>query len=293
MREFRFLQKEMGYLLRNIVCINSSYSRYYANNITDNMRSLEHIRYLISRGIWSFTFEDAYREWGVNPKNELSFLRKEGRIVSPARGFYVIMPEETSLLGRLPVERYVHELMEHFGVPYYAGLLTAAEFHGSAHQSPQVFQVITSPARRTIKVKQTKIVFYRKKYVEKTPIVLRKTATGYFNVSTPEATFFDIIVYSRKLGGLDHVALITLELADRFTANGLGETARKYSIPIVQRGGYLLECLGFEQGAKVLESWLDSRNPRYSYLNPSGEKYREPKHERWKLIINDKVDIPA
>lgn len=257
------------------------------------MTPLEHIREMTSRGIWSFTFDEARRAWGVNPKDQLSILRKEGRIVSPARGFYVIIPEEMSLAGRLPIERYIHPLMQYLNAPYYAGLLTAAAFHGSAHQSPQVFQVVTNPWRRTITINQSKIVFYRKKSAEKIPILSKKTVTGYFNVSTPEATFLDLIAYNRRLGGLDHIALVISEMADIFTPNGLREAARNFSDPFVQRGGYLLEQLGFEKGANVLESTLVHRNPIYSYLNPGGDSAREPKNERWKLIVNQKVETPA
>ena len=31
------------------------------------------------------------------------------------------------------------------GLPYYAGLLTAARYYGAAHQQPQVFQVEPAP----------------------------------------------------------------------------------------------------------------------------------------------------
>jgi len=193
----------------------------------------------------------------------------------------------------VPVERYVDELMDYFGVPYYAGLLTAASFYGSSHQSPQVFQVMTNPARRAIQANKAKIIFHRKKSVDQTPVIHKKTATGFFKVSTPEATFFDMIDFNRRIGGLDHVALVASELTDTFTKKRLLEAVQKCRVPTVQRGGYLLERLGFEKGASAVGAWLRSQNPVYSYLDPPGKKYRDPKNGRWKLIINEPVEIPG
>ncbi len=41
--------------------------------------------------------------------------------------------------------------MEHLGAEYYAGLLSAAQIHGAAHQRPQVFQVVVGKNRPSIR----------------------------------------------------------------------------------------------------------------------------------------------
>ncbi|MFH1851056.1 MAG: type IV toxin-antitoxin system AbiEi family antitoxin [Candidatus Neomarinimicrobiota bacterium] len=254
------------------------------------MKPIDYIRELNNSGIWSFTFEEAQSSLGKDITAAIRTLRKKNRIIDPARGFYVIIPEEFSIAGRLPAERFINELMKFYRAPYYIGLLTAASFYGSAHQSPQVFQVVTNPSRRTIHYGQNKIVFYRKKNVDSILTDKRKTLTGYVNISTVETTFFDMIQFNQRIGGLDHVTLVASELVERFSVSSLKEVAMTFPLPIIQRGGYLLEVIGFEKGTAVLERWIRNQCPIYTYLNPSKGKLREPKHDRWKLIINDKLD---
>lgn len=273
----------------NIVCINSHIVRSYANIITV-MKSSRFIRNQVNQGIWSFTSEDYKRYTGSDPKDAMRVLRRKGAIFSPVRGLYVIVPEEARISGRVPVERYIDDLMNYIGAPYYAGLLTAAAFYGSAHQSPQVFQVITNIVRRAIHVGDNKIVFYLNKEVGNTPTEQRNTPTGYLRISTPEATFFDIVRFNRRIGGLSQAYAVISEMVDLLRISGLKDTAPIYKLPIVQRGGYLLEIIGFENGAVALEKWLGNQRPIYTYLNPSGKKDRRKKYARWKLILNEDLD---
>jgi len=185
------------------------------------MKPIDYLRELNNRGIWCFTFAEAQMSLGKNTSASIRKLRKENRIIDPARGFYVIIPEEMSLTGRLPAERFIDELMLFYKVPYYIGLLTAASFYGSAHQSPQVFQVITNPSKRSIQTVQNKIVFYRKQNLGLTPTKKRKTLTGYIKISTVEATFFDMLRFNRSIGGFAHIIIVTSELVERFTIAGL------------------------------------------------------------------------
>jgi len=185
------------------------------------MDYLEYLQDQISRGIWSFSAKEMAATLGLSPKDKLATLRKKGRIISPARGFYVIVPEEYIHSKRLPVDRYIDALMDYYSLPYYVGLLTAAYYHGSAHQSPQSFGVVTTRDRRNIQLGRNLIVFYRKIMTKTIPIVKRKTATGYFNLSTPEATFFDLVQFNRHLGGLSQVGLVLADMLERISPQSL------------------------------------------------------------------------
>ena len=79
------------------------------------------------------------------------------------------------------MDRYIDNLMRYYKAPYYVGLLSAAAYYGSSHQSPQILQVITNPSRRQIRKGRNKIVFYSKKNVRRTEKVLRNTPTGSIN----------------------------------------------------------------------------------------------------------------
>ena len=252
---------------------------------------MQYIQNLISRGIWSFTTEDITDYFGFYPKNKLVLLRNTGRIITPARGFHVIIPEEYVNSGRLPVERYIDALMKHYSRPYYVGLLTAASYWGAAHQSPQVFQVITNNARRNILINRNKIVFYEKKNVEEIPIAMRKSVTGYFNISTPESTFFDLVYFNQQVGGLENVGLILSELSERMKTGALLKAINNYPNANLQRGAYLMELLGLEKFCSILDKYLRKENIIYTYLNPSGSREGANKHKRWKLLINDTFEL--
>lgn len=81
-----------------------------------------------------------------------------GRIV-PAPGFYVIVPPEYRSSGCLPADQLIPAVMERLGLPYYAGLLSAAQYHGAAHHRPQEFQVMLAKARRAIRCGQLRVAF--------------------------------------------------------------------------------------------------------------------------------------
>ena len=49
--------------------------------------------------------------------------------------------------------------MDHLGLAYYAGLLTAAEYHGAAHQRPQVFQVVVEENRPEVSCGKIRVWF--------------------------------------------------------------------------------------------------------------------------------------
>lgn len=257
------------------------------------MNTLQYIQNLIGRGIWSFTTKEIRDYFGISPKDKLRSLRIKERIITPARGFHVIVPEEYRESGRLPVDRYIDALMAFYKKSYCVGLLSAASYWGAAQQSPQIFQVITNYDRRNIRVGRNKIVFYMKKNINTIPLTQRKTATGYFNVSTPEVTFLDLIYYYREVGGLEYAGTLLRDLVERIEIDSFYNIINHYPVPIIQRSGYLMELNGYKQYCDLLDKYFKQVNFIYTYLNPSGKKNRENKYERWKLFINESLDIDS
>ena len=110
-------------------------------------RTLNHLVDELQRsGRYSFTADEALASWSGSESalwRACSRLEKQGRIVSPRRGFYAIVPLEYRSAGAPPPEWYIDALMRFQGGSYYVGLLTAAALHGAAHQQVQAFQVVT------------------------------------------------------------------------------------------------------------------------------------------------------
>jgi hypothetical protein len=170
------------------------------------MTTTDFIDDLASRGRYHFTTADAGKWLGVSTvatRATLRRLREKGRIAVPSRGFHVIVPPEYRVVGCLPPEQFIPELMAHLAELYYVGLLSAAELHGAAHQRPQELQVVTLTNRPILHCGKARIRFIARRNAEEMPTTAVNTARGVLRVASPEATALDLIGYSRHCGGLD------------------------------------------------------------------------------------------
>lgn len=252
------------------------------------------IEALQSAGRYTFTREEALKALRVSDialKNALWRLSKAGRVISPRRGFYVVVPPEYRAAGSIPPSWFVRDLMAYLGRPYYVGLLSAAALHGAAHQSPHEFQVVTDRPLLPIKVGRARILFVKKAHLAKTPIVGIKTPTGEIRVSTPEATALDLVRYPEHAGFLSNVATVLGELAERLDARALVRAAEADSeLAYAQRLGYLLERIGCAELAVPLAEWLDTNAPRVVPLRPDRPIAGVPRAARWRVAVNEEVE---
>ena len=251
----------------------------------------DYIKHLNNQGIWSFKYDEALRNVDRDLPYAIQRMRKAGRIIDPARGFYTIIPEEISLTDRMPADRFVDDLMNFHCSPYYVGLLTAAAYYGSSHQSPQVFQVMTDPHRKAINVRGGRVKFFSKKDIQDTPIRQRNTPTGTMNISTPEATLFDLIKNSRLIGGMDHVANVISEIMEHIKVSGLKEAAVMFPLPVLQRAGHVFEVIEYQSGVNMLQKLIANEKLVFTPLEASGPSIRTPKDEKWKVIVNTEIEI--
>lgn len=266
------------------------------------MTATDHIRDLASHGLYHIPTEQAAQRLGVSitaARAALRRLRDKGLVAVPYRGFHVIVPPEYARLGCLPAEQFVPQLMEHLGVPYYAGLLTAARYHGAAHQQPQIFQVMVPANRPAIRCGQVRVAFVARHNAAEMPTVRLNTPRGYVAVSTPEATAFDLVGYPRHSGGLSNVATVLTELAESLDPALLVSLAHLSPVPVAQRLGYLLEtvvgraeCTGAladyvrRAGAETVPLSTAHKQGDVSSLLLGGKAER---NRRWKLAVN--VDL--
>ena len=216
-------------------------------------------------GTYSFSLEDARALPGRSDKGlevALARLKRVGRIVSPRRGFFVIVPIEYKSAGSPPASWYVDDLMCFLGQPYYVGLLSAAALHGAAHQQPMVFQVVTDRPTRPAECARIRIEFHVNRALGSLRLVDMQTETGTMKVSSPAVTAFDIVRYPAASGHLSNVATVLGELAEKLDPQALVDVAPAYALADVQRLGYLLDALGHGELTDSLARWLTQRRHR-------------------------------
>lgn len=247
---------------------------------------------LQSRGKYSFTREDVAADRPSDAAFEAAVrrLKKQRRLASPRRGFFVVVPPEYREAGCLPASWFIHDLMRFLGQPYYVGLLSAAALHGAAHQQPMVFQVVTDRPTRGAKAGRVRIEFHMSRLVHNVPVVEVQTETGSMRVSSPEVTGFDVVRFPDAAGQLNNVATVLAELAERLHPARLAELAPKYSTPNVQRLGYLLDLVGQQHLAEPLSKTLEERRRRPVLLAPGEDATGEQPDDRWRVIPNVTVE---
>lgn len=253
----------------------------------------ETISKFAAEGRSCFSFEELRQSVDSTPVALRSAIRrslKKGDIAMPQRGFYVILPPEYRSLGCVPAEQFIPDLMDHLGEVYYAGLLSAAEYHGAAHHRPQVFQVVVAKPRREIKCGQVKVDFVVRKNADAIPVQPRNTPAGILKLSSPEATAFDLVGYFKHCGWLDNVATVLAELAEKVDARKLGDAAALSPIAWAQRLGYLLDLVGASQITQPLAKYVDNKQPVPTPLLPSAKIKGAKTDSRWRVFINTEVE---
>ncbi|BCR04293.1 hypothetical protein DESUT3_13620 [Desulfuromonas versatilis] len=248
---------------------------------------------LVAKGQYTFTGEDADKVLGPNPvatRAALRRLSKKGEIAMPYRGFWVIVPPEYQGFGCLPPEQFIPQLMNHLQEPYYAGLLSAAVYHGAAHHRPQVFQVVVGKNRPSIECGKVRVNFIARKNVAEIPTANFKTPRGLLRLSSPEATAFDLVGYPEHSVGLDNVATILGELAEKLDGKKLVEAAKYSPVAWAQRLGYLLDLVGEGEKADDLALHVARERPVSTPLERSRPFKGAPKDARWSVMINTQVE---
>jgi predicted transcriptional regulator of viral defense system len=257
------------------------------------MAAKDLIETLASKGRYSFTSEEAREALKVTPdasKLALNRLARQGQIASPARGFYVIVPPEFRSLGCLPAEQFIPDLMKSKGLTYYAGLLTAAQYYGAAHQRPQEFQVFVQKNRRPIRCGKVRVKFIARKNIDDVQVRKFNTSRGELRVSTPEGTAIDLAGYPQHVGGLDQVATILAELADEIDAAALMQAAATAPITWVQRLGYMLELVEAQDKAAGIKEHVGEHAREYTLLIPGADQEAGQRLQDWKLIVNAELE---
>lgn len=243
---------------------------------------------------YSFTRAEAAAAVAVAPATltkGLQRLQNSGRIHRIRKGFYTIVPLEHADVGHIPTDWFIADLMRFLDVPYYVGALTAAAYHGAAHQQPQEFQVVVERTRQPVRTGKLRIRFMRYEGLSHVKTQPMKSFTGQFPVSTPEHTAMDLVRFQKQIGGLDTVITVLVELSEAMSGAALLRAAdNEQVVANVQRLGWLLAHSNSPALADELAGWVDRRDPAVAPLNSSLQSRRGSIDRQWRLIMNDQPE---
>lgn len=263
------------------------------NKESRRLHAKDYINDLAAAGRYHFASDAARKALGVSAdavRLALNRLARQNMIAQPARGFYVIVPPEYRSLQCLPADQFIPALMERLKQPYYAGLLSAAQYHGAAHHRPQEFQVFLGKARRPIRCGQVRVSFIVRKRLRDVPVQSFNTPRGTIRVSTPEATAVDLVGYYRHVGGLDQAATILAELAEQIEPDKLVTAARTAPVTWAQRLGYLMALVGAGEQAAPLKNYVKDEARQTIPLLPGADRENRRRDADWKLFVNADVE---
>ncbi|OGT61012.1 MAG: hypothetical protein A3E85_03560 [Gammaproteobacteria bacterium RIFCSPHIGHO2_12_FULL_45_12] len=258
------------------------------------MKANEFITKLRSQGRYSFSIQEINGALGLNMAATLNALRRlkmHKLVVSPAKGFYLILPPEYQAYGCLPADMFIPDLMKHLELPYYVGFLSAAQFYGAAHQKPQRFQVVTLKNKMPIHCGRIYVEFIANKKVATMPITKFNTFAGSIAVAAPEVLAADLVTSPRHAAGINNVATILTELIESIDAKKLIELMKlNPELFWAQRIGYLLESLGFDELASGLAKALSDKQLHWARLVSHAPYNSLKRNNKWKIIVNTKVE---
>ncbi len=251
------------------------------------------VEQLQRRGRYTFDRAEALAALGVSEaalKQAARLLAQRDVLFVPRRGFYVIVPTEYRDAGAPPPSWYVDALMRFHEQPYYVALLSAAALHGAAHHAPQELQVMTSAPLRPVAVGRTRIRFFVRHDVEDVPVLETKTATGTMRVSTAAATALDLVRYPRAAGAANVPALLA-GLVPRLRTAPLVAVASRNEPRHVQRLGALLDRVGGKKLTRGLAQLVRRIDPPDVALRPDLPSADAHRDGRWRVLVNDAVEV--
>ena len=246
---------------------------------------------LVASGRYSASLEEIRELTGLSYAaitSGLQRLRRRRRVFSPARGLYVVIPPEFRSWGVVPADWFIDDLMRHLGRRYYVALLSAATYHGAAHQAPQTFQVMADGRVLDRAIERVRLRFYASGHTTDTPTDMVTVHTGSIPVSSREATVVDLVHEPLASGGLNNVASILGEIGE-LDGSALATLAARYGRTLARRTGWMVAHYGAceDLGPLRLAARLDLGEP--ALLSSSGPRRGRADRE-WGLRLNISVE---
>jgi predicted transcriptional regulator of viral defense system len=261
----------------------------------------DYIDLIRSQGKRNFSFEQIIHDLKISidsAKSGLKRLKKDKKVITPAKGLYVIVPPENHSQGCIPAEELVPILMKHYNAEYYTSLLSGAAFYGASHQKASKFQIISNRRiSHLLEFGYINLEIIYKKSLVGLPLKDFKVSTGYLKVASPELVVFDLLNYIDKSGGLNHITTVLTELIDEIDGDKIIELSENVGGKSwLQRLGFLLDKIkpmNEEHCSKVAEklsSHLENISLSYIPLASELPKVGFARNKKWKIIENTDIE---
>jgi hypothetical protein len=244
----------------------------------------------LAAGRVAFPLADLVTETGLSvtaARHQL--LRLGSRVVRPARKhqFFLIVTPEHRANGAPPAGWWLDDYFKWLGHSYYLALQSAAASYGSSPQALQVIQVMTDAPRRQIMVGRLRISFFVKRGIERTPTQALANAYSPLNVSTPEATAFDLVRYASRIGGIGRAVETLSPLLPLLRVSELKRLLEaENETSTAQRLGYILETAGETELAKAIHEWLPSQVPLIPLIPGKTRLTNASMSKHWRIFNN-------
>jgi hypothetical protein len=257
------------------------------------MRPAPLLRILALKGRESFTTSEA-AEWldqsVIAARATLRRLKAERLLVTPVRGFWVVVrPEEARRGGPAPVE-FLDPLMRFLGERYAIGLLSGAALHGVECAWSASLQVMAATNRRPLTGDWGQIDFFVRSTFRETERSQFSTRRGVVHVAALEEIALDLIGSAPALGGLPALLPVIDALAPKLDAWTLIDTATRCPLNWSARLGFVLEHLRHAELAGTLLPFLNDAVSKWVPLDPTRPAHEAPRNRRWHLLEN--VSLP-
>lgn len=214
------------------------------------------------------------------------YARRTGRLRSPTRGLYVLVPVAHRERGDVPIDWFIEDWMAHVGRRYRLSGLTAAARHGARHQAVQSYDVVVDRALvRRAGAWPERIRFFTDRLERPTQRV--ETPYAPLTLATRETCAFDLATWTEQAGGPSHVATALAEL--ELDPDALAAQALTRPLSVVRRLGFLLERAQPHLPLQALQE-ISSGYATPTPLVASGPAADE-RDPRWNLLVNASVEL--
>lgn len=255
----------------------------------------EFILSLLADGKYFFSKEEALRSLGFNPNQfrlQAFRLYKKKSLKNLGHGFFMIIPPEYHHFGSVPPHWIIDPYMKYLKHDYYIGLLSAASLYGTTQQQPMTFQVITDKPMRPIKLERGSIEFHCYKDCSRGSTEQITVPTGYAKISTKAQTLVDLVKFYPVCGYLSNVATIIKELGAQCSPETLSHVVEFETVEtVLQRLAYILELTEFSSLSNVIDEELKRRHIYETLLRPDVHTREGQRIGKWKLVLNDTLEI--